>query len=619
MYSSVRVFSLHISLVGSMFALFACQSSTTADLEREAEISVDLNKIPAQLRRRLREGEDRLLSMRAQREKLAAQVQSLLILQDRYRADSTSSQGLLEDVSARVNEAESQVKLIDRSISEINGLVERIKLSALADELRANDSADNQLTEALQNAAEVYEELGELTTLQGEAKLGNPEAQFKLGRRLERGEGIEQSEIEALEWYEAAAAQGHKRATLAAGFFYRHGKGTTANLDKAIAYYRQAADLGEVTAANNLGHIYNKGVEGAKDYVNISAAKRWFAVAATGGLNTAQLSLAKIYIAEAKTLRESETSDLELVLKKMKRARVLLKRAQRSRETSVGEEAKSMLASMSPLVDKELGEVVRSETRWINIPGGQFSIGDPSRYEDAKPIKEIKLKAFYLSATEVTVESYQRCVESGHCSPPKRSKRGCTYYRSQASQMPINCVTWAQAREYAQWVGGDLPSEAQWEYAARSAGVNARYPWGEQETSCQRAIIRLSKKGVSKTKVSRAKGCGKGKPWPVCSKPDGMSQQGLCDMIGNVWEWTLDEYRPTYESLLTNGRPVCSETDCSATQQVHRVLRGGAYMTKVTGASATMRSKSNRAAVGIGFRVAKAIEEATTLEESVTP
>lgn len=201
----------------------------------------------------------------------------------------------------------------------------------------------------------------------------------------------------------------------------------------------------------------------------------------------------------------------------------------------------------------------------------------------------------------MTVAEYRACVLAEACTPVPLDKKGCYYKHSDKSDYPINCVSWKQARDFSHWVGGELPSEVQWEYAARSAGQFTHYPWGKQKADCEKAIIRKSKPSKQSVKL---KGCGKNTAWPICSKSSGMSQQGLCDMIGNLWEWTLDEYRPNYDSKQLNDLPVCTTKECPERPNVDRVIRGG-YMTKTSGAHANQRSKSNRPASCIGFRVVK--------------
>lgn len=116
-------------------------------------------------------------------------------------------------------------------------------------------------------------------------------------------------------------------------------------------------------------------------------------------------------------------------------------------------------------------------------------------------------------------------------------------------------VEWEQAKKFSEWVGGRLPTEAEWEYAARSAGKDYKYPWGNEDATCKRAVI---------------SDC-EGEAVPVCSKTAGNTAQGLCDMAGNVWEWTQDEYHNSY-----NGAP----SDGSAWGEGSRTLkvgRGGSW------------------------------------------
>jgi formylglycine-generating enzyme required for sulfatase activity len=103
-------------------------------------------------------------------------------------------------------------------------------------------------------------------------------------------------------------------------------------------------------------------------------------------------------------------------------------------------------------------------------------------------------------------------------------------------------VGWNQAVTYCQSVGGRLPSEAEWEYAARSRGQDIAYPWGNEEPCCARAII-----------DDGGSGCGTGLPWPVCSKETGNSTQNLCDMTGNLMEWVRDNWHGNYNGAPTGG------------------------------------------------------------------
>lgn len=592
-----------IVYLGSFNSGCTSQDQSEQLVKPEMVAEPDLTQLPANLRRRLREGEARIKVLRAQRTTLEGQVEQLEALEAKYQSDESSHPNLLKEARARVSEAHQRLDLLEQSLSGLTSLIERIKLQALADEMAIDQESDDKLTSLLTNAAEVYDELGELSKIKREAKLGQLDAQFKLGKRYEKGEGLDQSDIEALKWYEKAAAQGHEQASLATGFFYRHGRGTSIDQDKALTYYKKAADLGNLMAAHNLGLIYRE-----KSHTPTTAsdtlrkAKQWFAMAASGGVKSAQLNLAKIYITEAE---ESPNQSLN----KYSKAQKLLKRAQSSAQKRVADEAKKYLKNLATKLPPELKKRTRKQLHWISLPSGSFLMGDLEGNEDAKVVHKVQVKAFSLSASEVTVTQYQSCVLAGNCDPIKFDKKGCNHRKSNHENIPINCVSWTEARTFAQWVGGDLPSEAQWEYAARSAGQFTRYPWGDQKATCTLAVMRDEQTNQAKVKDHRkrskgAQGCGKGGAWPVCDKTAGMSTQGLCDMIGNLWEWTLDEYRPHYDQTHQTDLPVCASKTCTDHKGVKRVIRGAGYMTKSSGTTATIRSKSDRAASGIGFRVA---------------
>ena len=136
----------------------------------------------------------------------------------------------------------------------------------------------------------------------------------------------------------------------------------------------------------------------------------------------------------------------------------------------------------------------------------------------------------------------------------------------------MNCVNWAQAEAFAKWAGGRLPSEAEWEYAARSAGKDQKYPWGNDNATCKKAVI-----------SDGGDGCGKESTWPVCSKTEGNSEQGLCDMAGNVWEWVQDRYHNTYIGAPTDG----SAWESPAVS--YRVFRGGSWYDIASNARAAFR------------------------------
>ncbi|MFQ5417324.1 MAG: SUMF1/EgtB/PvdO family nonheme iron enzyme [Myxococcota bacterium] len=146
--------------------------------------------------------------------------------------------------------------------------------------------------------------------------------------------------------------------------------------------------------------------------------------------------------------------------------------------------------------------------------------------------RRIFLPEFRIDRTEVTLAAYERCIDAGACSGPGPSADCNTGHADRATH-PVNCVSWHDARDYCRWSGSQLPSEAQWEKAAR--GVDGRvYPWGEAPPSCDRAVVGNPDPGARD-------GCGRDGTWPAGSHPKGHSPYGAQDMAGNVGEWTQEQ------------------------------------------------------------------------------
>jgi len=198
---------------------------------------------------------------------------------------------------------------------------------------------------------------------------------------------------------------------------------------------------------------------------------------------------------------------------------------------------------------------------WMPIRGRSFEMGSTTGQSSEQPVHTVVVPDFEMTRSEITVLQYTACVDDGTCDPPGEGQN-CNWEETGYGDHPINCVQWTQAKVYCTWAGGRLPTEAEWEYAARSGGQDVDYPWGNDTATCQYAVMY----------DGSAIGCGTGRTMPVCSKPQGNTQQGLCDMAGNVWEWTEDDWHPNYEDAPSDGsawvdRPRASD----------RVLRGGGY------------------------------------------
>ena len=182
----------------------------------------------------------------------------------------------------------------------------------------------------------------------------------------------------------------------------------------------------------------------------------------------------------------------------------------------------------------------------VHIPAGTFWMGcnhqkDSACKKDEEPQHKVTLSAFDIDATETTVAQYKKCVSAGKCTVPSAKQPDATATWPGLTGSPVNYVTWDQAQAYCKWrgTGFDLPTEAQWELAARGSceknGSTAAdqscdaamrtYPWGEATPTCAMAAT---------------SDCNLKAPTAVGSKPAGDSPYGVHDMIGSVWEWTLD-------------------------------------------------------------------------------
>lgn len=205
--------------------------------------------------------------------------------------------------------------------------------------------------------------------------------------------------------------------------------------------------------------------------------------------------------------------------------------------------------SVTPGVAAPTARPSRVGIQWITIPGGSFMIGSEEDSNE-KPRREVSIKSFQMAKTEVTNRQYKACVDAGVCT--LGDSLGAPFGDD---DHPAVNVDWNQANAYSKWAGGRLPSEAEWEYAARSAGKDRYYPWGNKDATCSLAVI---------------SGCGSATS-AVCSKPEGDTQQGLCDMAGNALEWVQDWYHDSYDKAPKDGSAWINPRSST------RVSRGGSW------------------------------------------
>jgi formylglycine-generating enzyme required for sulfatase activity len=223
----------------------------------------------------------------------------------------------------------------------------------------------------------------------------------------------------------------------------------------------------------------------------------------------------------------------------------------------------------------------------IQIPASEFSMGFEGG-GDFSPVHTVSLDNYLIDRTEVTNAAYQACVVCGYCKQPLKtgsfSGRETYYGNEKFSNFPAVNVTWEMASEYCTGLGLRLPTEAEWEFAAR--GKDGRtYPWGQDAPSITKANYNYNFGDTSETGIYGS----------------GNTPEGISDLAGNVWEWVYDFYDPAYYQSSPSMKPEGPETGIS------KVVRGGSFAS----APADLKSYARyeyfmySAYSNVGFRCAK--------------
>lgn len=217
----------------------------------------------------------------------------------------------------------------------------------------------------------------------------------------------------------------------------------------------------------------------------------------------------------------------------------------------------------------------------ISIPRGTFEMGSEDGESDERPVHTVTVMAFEIDSTEVSVGDYRACVAKKQCpktdidvswagvsSETQQFRRGfCNGNRDDRLDHPMNCVSWKEADTYCRSVGKRLPTEEEWEYAAKG-NTGAPYPWGTKEPSpellngCGEECLALGRSAQEEWTPTYEGRDAFPSTAPVGSFPAGKSPFGVLDLAGNVWEWTQSPH-------CEYGTQSCNEE--------HRISRGGGW------------------------------------------
>jgi len=248
----------------------------------------------------------------------------------------------------------------------------------------------------------------------------------------------------------------------------------------------------------------------------------------------------------------------------------------------------------SPVIAAPPAAASKETVSMVTIPAGEFLMGNPEGKgrADEWPQRSVYLEAFAIDQVEVTNERYMAFVTTtGHRNPPNPYGTGPLLSAKGLEQLPVVQTMWYDAKAYCAWAKKRLPTEAEWEKAAR--GTDGRlFPWGNAPATSKRA--NFDREWEDEKTL-----------YPVGSLPDGDSPYGVKDMAGNAREWVSDWYDPDYYKYAPDESPLGPDK-----KGVVRSIRGGSWHSPMADITTSARGRGGFALQthGTGFRCARGLE-----------
>ncbi len=392
---------------------------------------------------------------------------------------------------------------------------------------------------------------------------------FSLGALYEDGRGVTQNYARAVELYRKACGGGHMLSCGLLGFMYDQGTGVPQDDARAVELYRQACDGGEMVGCSALGDMHADG-EGVSQ--NAGRAVELYREACDGGWMAACNSLGVMY-ARGTGVPQSDARASELY-------RQACDAGQAEGCSNLGDMDGEAVAQGNAVAQKNLNmpqsapldgrdaESRANLSSMLTIAGGVALLG--------KNDERTQVETFQIDKTEVTVKAYRLCVAVEKCERPA-DYANCTWNSPRHDLHPIDCVSWEDARDFCAWAGKRLPTDVEWEKAAR--GTDGReYPWGAGgfDGNGRAAVANICDSNCENGLTTYDDGWGK--TAPVGSFPAGDSPYGVGDMVGNVAEY-VDGLRATMQGVAvvevrgTNWHDRAEDTKLSSRRGVAIGLR----------------------------------------------